>query len=408
MSHSFRPVPEQIEILMRGVDCGDAQTRSHMQAELTARLERCHATGKPLRVYCGFDPSATDLHLGHTIPMRKLRQFQELGHDVVFLIGTFTGTIGDPSDKETARDQQTLEEALEKAESFAAQAFRVLDREHTTVDYNHRWLKDLVFADVIAIASQFTVQQFLTRQNFRLRHERGDAIWLHEFFYALMQAYDAVALETDVQIGGTDQLFNLMAGRKLMEAKGMQPQTVLTYPILPGTDGVIRMSKSAGNTINIDDAPGVMFTKVLNLPDAVIPLYCDMVTRWDVQQLEAVKSRMADDMMQVKRALATEVVSSFHGDDLARTAARDAARMHQGSAPSDTPEFAVAENMTVLDVMFHAGLVKSRGEAKRLVQQGGVRLDGATVADPQTAMHLAEREERVLQVGKMRFLKLVR
>jgi len=185
-----------------------------------------------------------------------------------------------------------------------------------------------------------------------------------------------------VQIGGTDQLFNLMAGRKLMEARGMQPQTVLTYPILPGTDGVMRMSKSAGNTINIDDAPGVMFTKVLNLPDAVIPLYCDMVTRWDMRQIEAVRSRMADDMMQVKRALATEIVSSFHGDDLAQTAAQDAARMHRGRAPSDTPEFSVAENMTVLDVMFHSGLVKSRGEAKRLVQQGGVRLDGATVADP--------------------------
>ncbi len=408
MGSSFQPVQAQIEILMRGVDCGDAQTRRHMQEELTTRLEQCRDTGKPLRVYCGFDPSTTDLHLGHTIPMRKLRQFQELGHDVVFLIGTFTGTIGDPSDKETARDQQTLEEALEKTESFAAQAFRVLDRACTTVDYNHRWLKDLTFADVIEMASQFTVQQFLARQNFRLRHERGDAIWLHEFFYALMQAYDAVALSTDVQIGGTDQLFNLMAGRKLMEAKGMQPQTILTYPILPGTDGVMRMSKSAGNTINIDDAPGVMFTKVLNLPDVVIPLYCDMVTRWDSEQLQAVKARMAEDMMAVKRELAAEIVSTFHDDARAQTAAQDAARMHQGNAPSNTPEFRVKDNMTLLDVMHAAGLVRSRGEAKRLVQQGGVKLDGTTATDPQTMVILPEQSERILQIGKMRFLKLVR
>ncbi|MCB0160252.1 MAG: tyrosine--tRNA ligase [Caldilineaceae bacterium] len=265
---TFPPVDDQMRILMRGVDFGDTQTRENMEKELRARLEKAVATGTPLRVYCGFDPSAPDLHLGHTIPMRKLRQFQDLGHEVVFLIGSFTGIIGDPSDRDSVRKQQTVADALEKGKSYAQQAFRVLDEDKTLIRYNHAWLSELTFTDVIDLASNFTVQQFLTRDNFSKRFKREDPIWLHEFFYALMQGYDAVALETDVQIGGTDQLFNLMAGRKLMEAKGLSPQTILTFPILVGTDGELRMSKSTGNYIGIDEPPGVIFTKVLNVPDA--------------------------------------------------------------------------------------------------------------------------------------------
>ncbi|RME57603.1 MAG: tyrosine--tRNA ligase, partial [Caldilineae bacterium] len=223
----FPPVEEQMRILMRGVDFGDDQTRINMEKELRARLERSQAEGRPLRVYCGFDPTAHELHLGHTVPLRKLRQFQDLGHEVVFLIGTFTGTIGDPSDRESARQQQTLDEAMEKARTFTDQAWRILDPERTVVEYNHKWLSQLTFSDVIQLASHFTVQQFLVRDNFSKRYAKGDPIWLHEFFYALMQGYDAVALRTDVQIGGTDQLFNLMAGRKLMEAYGLEPQVVL-------------------------------------------------------------------------------------------------------------------------------------------------------------------------------------
>lgn len=407
MGHTFRPVAEQLEILMRGVDCGDERTRRHMESELRARLTECQAQGRGLRVYCGFDPSSSELHLGHTIPLRKLQQFQELGHEAVFLIGTFTGTIGDPSDKEAAREQQSLETAMRKAESFSRQAFRILDRERTTVDYNHRWLKDLVFGELIEVASLFTLQQFLARQNFRLRHERGDAIWLHEFFYALMQAYDAYSLKTDVQIGGTDQLFNLMAGRKLMEARGMKPQTVLTYPILPGTDGLMRMSKSAGNTINIDDAPGLMYTKVLNLPDSVIPLYCDLLTRWDAERLRAAHDRIETDAATVKQELAAETVSIFHGAEQAEQAARDAARMHQGAAPSDTPRFVLTQAMTLLDVMVDADLVKSRGEGRRLVKQRAVKVDGATIEDIMLELAVPAGHSKVLQVGKRRFLEVV-
>ncbi len=406
MTHQFRPVEEQVEILMRGVDCGDAQTRETMQAELTARLKASSISGTSLRVYCGFDPSRADLHLGHTVPLRKLRQFQDLGHEVVFLIGTFTGIIGDPSDKESAREQQTLEESLQKAESFATQAFRVLDRETTIVDYNHRWLEKLTFADVIDVASLFTVQQFMVRQNFRKRYENSDPIWLHEFFYALMQAFDACALKTDVQIGGTDQLFNLMAGRKLMQARGMQPQTVLTYPILPGTDGVKRMSKSTGNTIDLEDKPGVMFTKVLNLPDSVIPLYCDLLARWEPSKLITVQARFEDEMPSVKRELAREIVSAYQGEDLVAQAEQDAADMFSGEMPSDTPVFKVPENSSLLDVLQLAGAIESKGKGRRLVSQGGVKLDGTTVTDPFMIFEKGTDLNRVVQIGKTKFLRL--
>lgn len=406
MRKPFRPVAEQIAILMRGVDCGDTQTREAMQAELAARLERSRASDTPLRVYCGFDPSRADLHLGHTVPLRKLRQFQDLGHEVVFLIGTFTGIIGDPSDKATARDQQTLEESMRKAESFAAQAFRVLDRQSTVVKYNHAWLHDLRFGELIDIASLFTVQQFLARHNFRQRYEKGDAIWLHEFFYALMQAFDALALRTDVQIGGTDQLFNLMAGRKLMQAKGLQPQTVLTYPILPGTDGALRMSKSAGNAINLEDGPGLMYTKILNVPDTAIPVYCDLLTRWEPDRIQAMRDRMADDIVAVKKALAQEIVSAFHGAEGVAQAEADAAKMFRGDVPSDAPEYAVKAAATLLEAMHEAGVIASKGQGRRLFQQGGVKLDGATIKDPFHPLALDAGETRILQIGKRGFLKL--
>lgn len=407
MSAQFRPVPEQVEILMRGVDCGDDQTRDTMEHELVELLKNSRDSGQPIRVYCGFDPSRSDLHLGHTVPLRKLRQFQDLGHEAVFLIGSFTGIIGDPSDKDAARAQQTLEESLEKAESFADQAFRVLDKDRAVVDYNHRWLKDLTFADVIDAASLFTVQQFLARQNFRQRQERGDPIWLHEFMYALMQAFDAYALKTDVQIGGTDQLFNLMAGRKLMQAKGLRPQTVLTYPILPGTDGVKRMSKSTGNTIDLEDSPGLMFTKVLNLPDGVIPLYCDLLTRWDQEKLSEIRSAFSNDTPAVKRELGREIVGAFHGDCAVAGAEKDAADMHAGEMPSDTPSFRLQESGSLLDVLLAAGAIDSKGKGRRLVQQGGVRLDGQTVEDPFTLLEVDAEGVRVVQIGKRRFLRIL-
>ncbi len=406
----FPPVDEQMQILMRGVDFGDEQTRQNMEKELRARIERSRATGKPLRVYCGFDPTSSELHLGHTVPMRKLRQFQDLGHEVVFLIGTFTGTIGDPSDKESSRQQQTLTDAMAKAETFTEQARRILDREKTIVEYNHKWLGELSFGDVIQLASNFTVQQFLVRDNFSNRFEKGDPIWLHEFFYALMQGYDAVALQTDVQIGGTDQLFNLMAGRKLMEASGMTPQTVLTFPILVGTDGELRMSKSTGNIIGISELPGVIFTKVLNLPDHTFRNYAELVTRWsqtEIDQMLAGIESGALSPQDAKHALAWEIVSVFHGDEAADQAALDASRMHAGEVPSDAPVFVLQGDANILDLLSDAGLVGSKSEARRLIQQGGVRLNGEVVNDAGISVRLTDQREQIVQVGKRRFLRVV-
>lgn len=406
---SFPPVDEQMEILMRGVDFGDAQTYKNMEAELRQRLEESRDTGKPLKVYCGYDPSSPDLHLGHTITMRKLRQFQDLGHDVTFLIGTFTGIIGDPSDKESARKQQTLEDAMGKAETYAHQAWRVLDPERTRVRFNHEWLAGLTFADIIRLASSFTVQQFLARENFSLRYNAGDAIWLHEFFYALMQGYDAVAQETDVQIGGTDQLFNLMAGRKLMESFGMRPQVVLTSPILVGTDGEVRMSKSMGNYIGIDEPPGVIFTKVLNVPDTAMRSYAELITRWPQTKIDQLFQDIDAGRLGIrefKHQLAWEIVSIFHGNQAADRAAQDAADMHQGQAPSDAPVFSLSDPINIIDLLHAAEIVKSKSDARRLVQQGGVRLDGVQIEDINLIVEPLSGRERVLQAGKRRFLRL--
>ncbi|MCB0079446.1 MAG: tyrosine--tRNA ligase [Caldilineaceae bacterium] len=405
----FLPVEDQMRILMRGVDFGDDQTYANMKKELEERLQKSYETGTPLRVYCGFDPSAPDLHLGHTIPMRKLRQFQDLGHDVTFLIGTFTGTIGDPSDRESARSQQTVADAMEKGASYAKQAFRVLDPDKTTVRYNHQWLSELNFSDVIGLASNFTVQQFLARDNFSKRHENGDAIWLHEFFYALMQGYDAVALETDVQVGGTDQLFNLMAGRKLMDAQEMKPQTILTFPILVGTDGVLRMSKSTGNYIGIDEPSGVIFTKVLNVPDSAMRNYAELVTRWDQQDIDRMFANVEAGnltMRDLKHDLAYEIVSIFHGEEAAEQAAADARRMHEGQAPSDAQVYQLEADKSVLDILWEAGLVKSKGEGRRLIQQGGVRLDGESVTTIEQLVSAQPGPEQTLQAGKRKFLRI--
>lgn len=408
---NFPPVDEQMQTLMRGVDFGDELTYKNMEKELHERVLESYTTGRPLRVYCGYDPSSPDLTLGHTISMRKLRQFQDLGHDVTFLIGTFTGMIGDASDKESVRKQQTLEDALGKAASYTEQAFRVLDRAKTTVRYNHEWLSKLSFGDVVHLASNFTVQQFLTRDNFSKRFAKGDAIWLHEFFYALMQGYDAVSLQTDVQIGGTEQLFNLMAGRKLMEAHQLRPQVILTFPILVGTDGVQRMSKSMGNYIGINEAPEVIFTKVLNVPDAAMRNYAELLTRWSQTEINAMFDHIANGEMEMrafKHRLAGEIVSIFHGDQAATQASADARRMFEGEAPSDSPNviLTAGTQKPIIDLLYEAEIVKSKGEGRRLIQQGGVRVDGETVTNIEQLITAASDVEQIIQVGKRKFLRV--
>jgi len=404
---SSLPLEEQVALLMRGVTHGDPQITRTMEAELRERLGESLRTGRPLTVYLGVDPTSSDLHLGHTVPLRKLRQFQDLGHTVIFLIGTFTGLIGDPSDKDAARRQQTPEEARAHAATYVDQVWTVLDRERTTVAYNDEWLSRLDFAEVVRLASQFTVQQFLARDNFRARHAAGDPIWLHEFFYALMQAYDALHLRADVQVGGTEQLFNLMAGRRLMAAAGLRPQICLTLPILVGTDGRLRMSKSTGNTIGIREAPEVQYGKVMSIPDGAMRNYAELVTRWSPAEIEAAFAALEAGTLHprdLKMRLAREVVAALRGD-----AAADAAEAHfrtvaqERAVPDGIPVVTLTGETDVVALLVAQGLAPSRSAARRLIAQGGVRLDGRTVADPEERL---APQDGLLQVGKHRFVRL--
>jgi len=396
-------IDKQVNLLMHGAEFGDEQIKEHMTQELRERL----AEGRPLRVYCGYDPTAPDLHLGHTVTMRKLRQFQELGHHAIFLIGTFTALIGDPSDKDKARPRPSLEGVEKNASTYIRQAFKILDPEKTEVRRNGEWLSKLTFEDIINLAAQFTVQQFLARENFARRYERGDAIWLHEFLYALMQGYDAVALETDVQIGATEQLFNLLAGRKLQQHFGQKPQVCITFPILVGTDGKTRMSKSMGNYIGIDEPPEVMYGKVMSIPDEAMPNYFDLVTRWSPDEIARTNADLACGSLHprdAKMRLAWEIVDSFHGHEAA-----DAAQEHfrtvfqKRELPPDMPTREMDGPVNVVDLIFEAGMARSKSDARRLVKQGAVRLDGEQVTDIET---LVEPGDVVLQVGKRRFLQL--
>ncbi len=400
-------IDEQLEILMRGVEYGDPQIYATMRAELRERLIDSARTGKPLRVYCGYDPTAPDLHLGHTVTMRKLRQFQELGHQAIFVIGTYTSLIGDPSDKDKARPRPTEEKVMENARTYTEQAFRILDPEKTEVRYNGEWLSKLTFKEIIELASNFTVQQFLVRDNFAKRYAKGDPIWLHEFFYAVMQGYDAVMLEADVQLGATEQLFNIMAGRKLQEVFGQRPQIPVTVPILVGTDGHVRMSKSLGNYIGISEPPEVMYGKVMSIPDEAMSNYFNLVTRWtpaEIARLEAAIASGELHPMEAKKRLAWEIVDIFWGAAAADEAAAHFACVHQQrELPEDMPEHKLEEPAKLVDLLCTLGLASSKSNARRLIQQGGVRMDEQRIDDIEA---LVEPGEHILQVGKRNFVRL--
>src|ERR1700687_107031 len=281
---------EQVALLMQGTDYGDDTLKANMARELRERL----AEGRPLRVYWCYDPTSIDLHLGHTITMRKLRQFQDLGHEVTFLIGSYTALVGDPSDKNKARPVLTQEQVAENSKTYAEQAYRVLDRRRTRVRYNGEWLSELSLLDLIRLGQNFTIQQFLKRENFAKRLEADEPIYLHETFYAIMQGYDAAAMQTDVQVGGTDQLFNIIvAGRKMQEVQGQRPLVVIITGILPGTDGVLRMSKSTGNIIPIDTTAEDMYGKIMSLPDSAMLTYFRLLSRYTPAQVAAIEAELA-------------------------------------------------------------------------------------------------------------------
>lgn len=400
-------IEDQVKLLMQGTEYGDEDIKKAMETELRGRLLEARKEGRPLRVYCGFDPTFTDLHLGHTIPMRKLRQFQDLGHEVTFLIGSYTALVGDPSDKNKARPILTEEQVKANSITFAEQAFRVLDRQKTKVRYNGEWLSKLSLLDLIRLGQNFTVQQFLARENFSKRFEAGEPIYLHETFYALMQGYDAVALETDVQVGGSDQLFNIIvAGRKLQEALGQKPLVGIITGILPGTDGVQRMSKSTGNIVPINSGANDMFGKLMSVPDSAMGSYMRLASRWSPQEIEKIEREVASGALHprdAKMKMAGEITGIFYGDAEAKAAQENFIKtFQQKEAPDEMPEYPLKAGQTVLDVILDAKLASSKSEARRLFDQKGVRLDGKTVERGDLPFPHAG----VLQVGKRKFLRV--
>ncbi|MEW6092662.1 MAG: tyrosine--tRNA ligase [Chloroflexota bacterium] len=400
-------IDEQVALLMQGTEYGDKELAETMRRELRLRLLEVQEEGRPLRVYCGYDPRTSDLHLGHTITMRKLRQFQDLGHEVTFLIGTGTSIVGDPSDQDKRRAVLSKEQTEHNARTYAEQAYHVLDREKTIVRFNHDWLLDLKLADLVKLGSAFTLQQFVTRENFRLRWEKGDPIYLHETFYALMQGYDAVMMNTDVQVGGSDQLFNIItAGRKLQELYGQRPQIGILMGILPGTDGVVRMSKSLGNHIPIMAEPEDMYGKVMSVPDTAMGLYMRLVTRWTpdrVAETEAALKAGTLHPRDAKMAIAREIVSIFHDDETAARAEEAFKKVfQQKDVPDKMPEFALQPGQTVLDVLTAVKLVASKSEGRRMIDQKGVRLDGEAL----DKFDAPFPHPGVLQVGKRKFVRV--
>jgi tyrosyl-tRNA synthetase len=396
-------INDQVELLMQGTEYGDEELKAAMAAELRERLQ----DGRPLRVYCGYDPTSTDLHLGHTISMRKLRQFQDLGHDVTFLIGSYTALVGDPSDKNKARPILTEEQVAHNAKTYAEQAFRVLDPKKTKIRYNGEWLSELSLVDLIRLGQNFTVQQFLARENFANRIEKGEPIFLHETFYALMQGYDAVAMQTDVQVGGTDQLFNIIvAGRKLQEALGQKPLVGIITGILPGTDGVQRMSKSTGNIVPINTGANDMYGKLMSIPDSAMGKYMRLATRWSPQQVESQEREVATGKLHprdAKMRIAREITSVFYGDAGAQDAEAAFIRTFQEKeTPNEIPDLKVEAGQTLLEVLVASGLVTSKSEARRLIDQRGVRLDGVPLEKGDAPVP----HGGVLQVGKRRYVRL--
>ena len=397
-------VAEQIEIIRRGA----AEIIS--EGELGEKLRRSIETGVPLRVKAGFDPTAADLHLGHTVLLRKLRQFQDLGHEVLFLIGDFTGIVGDPTGRSETRKALTREEVLRNAETYRDQVFKLLDPERTRIVYNSEWLSVLTPPDFIRLAAQMTVARMLERDDFSKRYREGRPISIHEFLYPLLQGYDSVILKADVEIGGTDQKFNLLVGRDLQRESGLPPQVVVTLPLLEGTDGVQKMSKSFGNAIGLAEPPAEMFGKVMSIPDAVMLRYYDLLSSMSPGGLADLKASLESGQahpMAAKKNLAQELVARFHGDEAGRRAREEFDRVFgSGGAPDQVPDVVLdwEGRAWVAKVIHSAGLASSLSEAKRLLAQGAVVVDGERISDPEAVFPLGIG--RLVKVGKRRFARV--
>ena len=377
-----------------------------LEEELIAKLKE----GKPLKIKAGFDPTAPDLHLGHTVLINKLRSFQQLGHEVIFLIGDFTGMIGDPTGKNVTRKPLTREDVLANAETYKEQVFKILDPAKTTIRFNSQWMEELGASGMIKLASSQTVARMLERDDFKKRYANGQPIAIHEFLYPLVQGWDSVALESDVELGGTDQRFNLLMGRELQKGQGQRPQTVLMMPLLEGLDGVQKMSKSLGNYIGITDSPSDMFGKIMSISDDLMWRYYDLLSFKAIEEIALYKEQVAGgtNPRDIKIALAKEIIARFHDEAAAEAAHHEFIQRFQKNAiPDEMPEFtfeAGTEGMAVANLLKEAALVASTSEAMRMIKQGAVKMDGEKVADQKAIFN--SLQEAVFQVGKRKFARV--
>ncbi len=376
-----------------------------VEEELVAKLKE----GRPLRVKLGMDPTAPDIHLGHTVILNKLRQFQDLGHEVLLLIGDFTAQVGDPSGKNSTRPPLTPEQVADNAKTYAEQAFKVLDAEKTQIVYNSSWLGELGATGMIKLASKLTVARMLERDDFKKRYGSGQSIAIHEFMYPLLQGYDSVALKADVELGGTDQKFNLLMGRELQKDAGQSPQVVLTMPLLEGLDGVKKMSKSAANYIGVDEAPGEMFGKIMSLSDELMWRYFELLSRRSLDELAGLRQEVLEgaNPRDIKILLAKEIISRYHDEAAAEQAHQDFVQRFQKNAiPDDLPEVTLsagAEGIAIANLLKDAGLVGSTSEALRMIKQGAVKVDGDKLEDGKLVVQAGAA---VYQVGKRKFARV--
>lgn len=378
-----------------------------LEEELIAKLKE----GKPLKIKAGFDPTAPDLHLGHTVLLNKLRTFQQLGHEVIFLIGDFTGSIGDPSGKNVTRKPLSKAEVLANAETYKAQVFKILDADKTRVAFNSEWMDQLGAAGMIKLASRQTVARMLERDDFKKRYANNQSIAIHEFLYPLVQGWDSVALQADVEMGGTDQRFNLLMGRELQKDEGLRPQTVMMVPLLEGLDGVQKMSKSLGNYVGITDAPNDMFGKIMSISDTLMWRYFDLLSFKPIEQIAALKQQVAAgaNPRDVKIILAKEIIARFHNEAAAESAHQDfIQRFTKNALPDEIPELTLScatASMPIANVLKEAGLVSSTSEAIRMIKQGAVKLNGEDkITDPK--LEIAKGSKDIYQVGKRKFARI--
>jgi len=393
-------IKQQLQELVRGSD--EVLPENGLEAKLKQ--------GRPLIIKAGFDPTAPDLHIGHTVLINKMRQFQEFGHEVVFLIGDFTGMIGDPSGKNATRPPLSPEEIKANAETYEAQIYKILDEKTTRIDFNSRWMGAMDAAGLIKLASHHTVARMLERDDFNKRYTGGQPISIHEFLYPIVQGYDSVALKADVELGGTDQKFNLLVGRQLQQDFGQEPQIVLTMPLLEGLDGVQKMSKSLGNYIGITDAPGEMFGKLMSVSDDLMWRYFELLSFRTLNDIAGLKTRVDEGLnpRDAKFELGLELVERFH-DAKAATAAKDEfiARFQQGAMPEEMPELSLTSKdgrLGIAHLLKEAGLVSSTSEAFRMIKQGAVRIDGVRVED--RGLEIDAGSTGIYQVGKRKFSRI--